>query len=170
MQFALADILDALRLKCSRETKSRTAMCALQGSTLTRGADLALALVLPVHSHVAMNNVISDYVPKNVAGKLCLGVRTFAGLLLSYMANILLGTFADVKNIESTPVSMLVHRRITMGSPWRLNCGSDRPTEPQPQRTGHHSNREVVVEVAGAQDLTSGSASGGKENGAIAPT
>ncbi len=55
-------------------------MCALQGSTLTRGADLALALVLPVHSHVAMNNVISDYVPKNVAGKLRHGVGTVAGL------------------------------------------------------------------------------------------
>ena len=50
--------------------KRRTVLCASQGSTLTRGADLALALVLPVHSHVAMNNVISDYVPKNVAGKL----------------------------------------------------------------------------------------------------
>ncbi len=55
-------------------------MCVLQGSTLTRGADLALALVLPVHSHVAMNNVISDYVPKNVAGKPRRGFGTVAGL------------------------------------------------------------------------------------------
>ena len=46
--------------------------CVLQGSVLTRCADLALAVVLPVHSHVAVNNVISDYVPKNVAGKLLL--------------------------------------------------------------------------------------------------
>jgi succinate dehydrogenase (ubiquinone) membrane anchor subunit len=40
-----------------------------QGSTLTRFADLALGVALPIHSHIAVNNVISDYVPKNVAGE-----------------------------------------------------------------------------------------------------
>lgn len=72
-------LLGCLQYNCSHELLC-TDMCALQGSTLTRGADLALALVLPVHSHVAMNNVISDYVPKNVAGKLHHGVGTVAGL------------------------------------------------------------------------------------------
>ena len=40
-----------------------------QGSMLTRCADLALGVALPIHSHIAVNNVISDYVPKNVAGE-----------------------------------------------------------------------------------------------------
>jgi len=38
------------------------------GSTLTRFADLALGVVIPIHSHIAVNGVISDYVPKTYIG------------------------------------------------------------------------------------------------------
>lgn len=44
----------------------------LSPSPLVLPVDLALGLILPVHAHIGMNNVISDYVPKNV--------RTFARL------------------------------------------------------------------------------------------
>ena len=40
-----------------------------QGSTLTRFADLALGVVIPIHSHIAVNGVISDYVPKTYIGE-----------------------------------------------------------------------------------------------------
>jgi succinate dehydrogenase (ubiquinone) membrane anchor subunit len=34
-------------------------------SPLSLPVDLALGVILPVHAHIGMNNVISDYVPKN---------------------------------------------------------------------------------------------------------
>lgn len=37
--------------------------CSLQGSVMTRLCDLGLGVALPFHSHVAMNAVISDYLP-----------------------------------------------------------------------------------------------------------
>lgn len=40
----------------------------LQGSTLTLVADLALGVVMPIHSHISVNGVISDYVPKAYMG------------------------------------------------------------------------------------------------------
>ena len=40
----------------------------LQGSTLTMVADLALGVVMPIHSHISVNGVISDYVPKAYMG------------------------------------------------------------------------------------------------------
>ena len=41
----------------------------LQGSYLGKAADIALGIAIPVHSHVAINSVLSDYVPKSVRGK-----------------------------------------------------------------------------------------------------
>lgn len=38
-------------------------MHVLQGSVMTRICDLGLGVVLPFHSHVALNAVISDYLP-----------------------------------------------------------------------------------------------------------
>ena len=38
-------------------------MHMLQGSVMTRLCDLGLGVVLPFHSHVALNAVISDYLP-----------------------------------------------------------------------------------------------------------
>lgn len=35
----------------------------MQGSVMTRLCDLGLGVILPFHSHVAMNAVISDYIP-----------------------------------------------------------------------------------------------------------
>lgn len=44
--------------------------CALvQGSSARRAVDVGLGIAIPVHSHVALNSVISDYVPKSVRGK-----------------------------------------------------------------------------------------------------
>ncbi|KAE9039383.1 hypothetical protein PR003_g6969 [Phytophthora rubi] len=38
----------------------------LSPSPLALPVDLALGVILPVHAHIGMNNVISDYVPKSV--------------------------------------------------------------------------------------------------------
>lgn len=35
----------------------------MQGSVMTRLCDLGLGVILPFHSHVAMNAVVSDYIP-----------------------------------------------------------------------------------------------------------
>lgn len=38
------------------------------GSALRMGADMGLALAIPLHSHVAMNYVLTDYVPRGMQG------------------------------------------------------------------------------------------------------
>ena len=38
----------------------------LSPSPLVLPVDLAVGVILPVHAHIGMNNVISDYVPKNM--------------------------------------------------------------------------------------------------------
>eukprot|EP00891_Asterochloris_glomerata_P001130 jgi/Astpho2/1130/e_gw1.00021.123.1_t len=40
----------------------------LQGTALQRVTDVALGVAIPVHSHIAINSVLSDYVPKSVMG------------------------------------------------------------------------------------------------------
>ncbi|KAH7462958.1 hypothetical protein KRP22_001569 [Phytophthora ramorum] len=45
----------------------------LSPSPLALPVDLALGVILPVHAHIGMNNVISDYVPKNVRTLVRLG-------------------------------------------------------------------------------------------------
>ena len=42
---------------------------SLQGTALQRVTDVALGVVIPVHSHIAINSVLSDYVPKSVMGE-----------------------------------------------------------------------------------------------------
>ena len=37
---------------------------------LGKAVDLALGVAIPVHSHIAINSVLSDYVPKSVLGEL----------------------------------------------------------------------------------------------------
>jgi len=56
-----------------------------QGDALGRVVDAGLALAVPLHGHIAMNYVVTDYVPKSVAGAARWGVLgasalTFAGL------------------------------------------------------------------------------------------
>lgn len=41
----------------------------LQGTALQRVTDVALGVAIPVHSHIAINSVLSDYVPKSVMGE-----------------------------------------------------------------------------------------------------
>ena len=36
----------------------------LSPSAINLPVDLALGVIIPIHSHIGMNNVISDYVPK----------------------------------------------------------------------------------------------------------
>ncbi|CAI5733674.1 unnamed protein product [Peronospora destructor] len=45
----------------------------LSPSSLVLPVDLAVGVILPVHAHIGMNNVISDYVPKNVRTLVRLG-------------------------------------------------------------------------------------------------
>ncbi len=46
-----------------------TAAHLLQDTTFGKAVDLALGVAIPVHSHIAINSVLSDYVPKSVLGK-----------------------------------------------------------------------------------------------------
>ena len=48
---------------------TQKAASLLQGGFLLKGTDLALGVAIPVHSHVAMNMVVTDYVPKAIRGK-----------------------------------------------------------------------------------------------------
>ena len=45
------------------------ALVFLQDTTFGKVLDLALGVAIPVHSHIAINSVLSDYVPKSVLGK-----------------------------------------------------------------------------------------------------
>ena len=45
-----------------------------QGDALGRVIDLGLNAALPIHGHIAMNYVVTDYVPKSVAGAARWGV------------------------------------------------------------------------------------------------
>jgi hypothetical protein len=40
----------------------------VQGSLPRKAVDVGLGIAIPVHSHIALNAVISDYVPKSVRG------------------------------------------------------------------------------------------------------
>ncbi len=51
-------------------TQAESARAELQGSVPYQGLDLALGVAIPVHSHIAINSVVSDYVPKSFKGKL----------------------------------------------------------------------------------------------------
>eukprot|EP00873_Tetraselmis_striata_P037688 jgi/Tetstr1/457952/TSEL_044465.t1 len=62
------------------------ALLAPEGSTPEKAADYTMAVSIPLHSHVAMNAIISDYAPAAVAGISRVGVLgmsaiTLAGLL-----------------------------------------------------------------------------------------
>ena len=43
---------------------------AMQGSAVQKVSDTALGIALCLHSHIHINSVLSDYVPKSVLGKL----------------------------------------------------------------------------------------------------
>ena len=45
-------------------------LCLLQDTALGKAVDIALGIAIPVHSHQAINSVLSDYVPKSVLGEL----------------------------------------------------------------------------------------------------
>ena len=48
-----------------------SSLCPDAGATqgiILRATDFALGVAVPVHAHVAINSVISDYVPKSVMG------------------------------------------------------------------------------------------------------
>lgn len=63
-----------------------TGLILEQDSKLRLAADVGLATVLPLHSHVSLNYVLADYVPKHLQGAARWGVLgltavTFAGLM-----------------------------------------------------------------------------------------
>ena len=41
----------------------------LQGGLVVRAADVAMGVFIPLHSHVALNSVMTDYVPKSALGQ-----------------------------------------------------------------------------------------------------
>uniref|UniRef100_M4BRN0 Succinate dehydrogenase [ubiquinone] cytochrome b small subunit n=1 Tax=Hyaloperonospora arabidopsidis (strain Emoy2) TaxID=559515 RepID=M4BRN0_HYAAE len=54
----------------------------LSPSPLALPVDLAIGVLVPVHAHIGMNNVISDYVPKNVRTLARLGWLGATSLML----------------------------------------------------------------------------------------
>ena len=56
--------------ECHEEdAKLKPVLVLLQGTALQRVTDVALGVAIPVHSHIAINSVLSDYVPKSVMGE-----------------------------------------------------------------------------------------------------
>ncbi len=55
----------ALIIKCINLVD---AVKALQGSAVQKASDTALGIALCLHSHIHINSVLSDYVPKSVLG------------------------------------------------------------------------------------------------------
>ena len=39
-----------------------------QGTAARQAVDIGLGIAIPLHSHIALNTVVSDYVPKSVRG------------------------------------------------------------------------------------------------------
>ena len=75
---------------------------ALHPSALSVPIDVALAVVLPVHAHVGMNYIISDYVPRGVAGGVraaMLGVTGATVLGLLYLTASGEGVVGSVKQL-----------------------------------------------------------------------
>ncbi|CAL8466764.1 g6300 [Coccomyxa elongata] len=52
------------------------------GSYLGKAADIALGIAIPVHSHIAINSVLSDYVPKSVRGVARVGALASSSIML----------------------------------------------------------------------------------------
>ncbi|GFR50863.1 hypothetical protein Agub_g13150 [Astrephomene gubernaculifera] len=50
------------------------AIFASKGSILQKTADFVFSLAIPVHSHIAMNAVVTDYLPKAAQGPARFGV------------------------------------------------------------------------------------------------
>ena len=53
-----------------------------EGSQLQKPVDLALGVVAPVHSHITMNMVLSDYCPPKLRGVARAGLLGVTGLAL----------------------------------------------------------------------------------------
>lgn len=78
----------------------------LPSSPLSTPLDVALSLLIPYHSHVAMNYVVSDYVPKSGrpaarAAVLLTSIIAAAGLLKLTVHGP--GVVETVKNVWSKP-------------------------------------------------------------------
>ncbi|CAL5227432.1 g10395 [Coccomyxa viridis] len=52
-------------------------------TTFGKAVDLALGVAIPVHSHIAINSVLSDYVPKSVLGVTRWGALATTGIALA---------------------------------------------------------------------------------------
>lgn len=62
------------------------AIFSSKGSILQKTADFVFSLAIPVHSHICMNAVVTDYVPKAArgpvrAGVLGMSVVTYLGIM-----------------------------------------------------------------------------------------
>ncbi|GLC34961.1 hypothetical protein PLESTM_000259300 [Pleodorina starrii] len=50
------------------------AVFSSKGSVLQKTADFVFSLAIPVHSHICMNAIVTDYVPKAARGPVRVGV------------------------------------------------------------------------------------------------
>ncbi|PNH06067.1 hypothetical protein TSOC_007601, partial [Tetrabaena socialis] len=59
------------------------AILASKGSYLQTAADIIFGLAIPIHSHICMNAVVTDYLPKAARGPARVGVLGMS--LLTYV-------------------------------------------------------------------------------------
>ena len=65
---------EAQQLGATGRTLVPLAAMSKEGDGALRAIDLGLAVALPVHSHIALNYVVSDYIPKPIRGPARYGV------------------------------------------------------------------------------------------------
>jgi succinate dehydrogenase (ubiquinone) membrane anchor subunit len=80
----------------------------LSPSSLNVPVDYALAVLLPLHSHIGMNGVLSDYIPKNILPLTRLALLGASGVMFLGLMNLNItgsGVTETVKTIWREPPS-----------------------------------------------------------------
>ena len=109
---------------------------SLQHSYVGRTADVALGVAVPLHSHVAINSVLSDYVPKSVRGQ-----HTQNSMLSSGALHSLLLSACSLKSI-----TLRMHRCCTLWGTGFHHSHVPGFDEAQPHGAWDYGNGQAAVE------------------------
>ncbi|DBA67086.1 TPA: hypothetical protein ACH3X2_001414 [Trebouxia sp. C0005] len=81
-------------------------LIAPDGSALQKASDTALGIALCLHSHIHINSVLSDYVPKSVLGATRIGALGVTGIAILGLTKLNLagpGLTPTVKKLWTAP-------------------------------------------------------------------